>query len=51
MDKHSSNEIDSDSTVQEIENQFNKLSFNKTNPTSLNKTWYSKPTPLDLQFE
>ena len=43
MDKESSNDDNSDSdtsTIKEIENQFNKLSFNKPNPTSLTKNWY-----------
>ena len=53
IDKHTSDSYDedSDSTIQEIENQFNKLSFNKLNSISLTKNWYSKPTPPDLQFE
>ena len=44
-------EYDSDSTINIIENQFNKLEFDKPNPTSLTKNWYTKPTPPDLQFE
>ena len=46
----SSNESDN-STINEIENQFNKLSFNQPNPTSQTKNWYPRPTPPDLQFE
>lgn len=46
----SPNDSDS-STINEIENQFKKLSFNKPNPTSQTKNWYSRPTPPDLQFE
>ena len=44
MDKGSSSnndKSDSDnSTINDIENQFKKLSFSKTNPTSLTKNWY-----------
>ena len=44
-------EYDSDSTINIIENQFNKLEFDKPNPTSLTRNWYTKLTPPDLQFE
>ena len=42
---YESSDNSGDSTNKEIENQFNKLSFNKS------KDWYTKPTPPDLLFE
>ena len=45
-----------DDEINQLAQQFqssnlNKIQYLKPNPTSLTKNWYSKPTPVDLQFE
>ncbi|KAI8530050.1 hypothetical protein RHMOL_Rhmol11G0024500 [Rhododendron molle] len=38
-------------TGQKINHDIKRLVYPSTNPTSLTKNWYSKPTPPDLQYE
>ena len=53
---HQSETDTTDDEINQLAQQFqssnlNKIHYPQPNPTSLTKNWYSRPTPLDLQYE